>query len=89
MSRLDDIKARADAATPGVWVVKRDNRYRDQQGGRVARLLQEPANLDLMAHSRDDIRDLLAVVEAAIQHVSPSHCASLGLQAALRPLLEP
>lgn len=91
--RLDDIKARAAAATDGPWSVSdwEDGVFtvdeETAEDGRGFLSLNE-SNATFIAHARTDIPDLLRVVEAAVamvQYDDPT--AMVALRAALAPLL--
>lgn len=77
--RLERIRARLEAATPGPWRVDYSKEYRSvrrvgAKAGERWRIAgvgtgrrvdpQDDANAELIAHAPDDLRDLLAVAEA-------------------------
>lgn len=69
MSRIEDIKARVAAATPGPWVA--DEEWWVCQPGEDGDIIvdgsvfPDPRDAAFIAHARTDIPDLLRVVEAA------------------------
>lgn len=81
MSRIDEIKARAEAATPGPWDVYVDI-WEDPKGRRSPRpwifnndgqedqSLLTPKDLLFINHARDDIHYLLAEVERLQKRVA-------------------
>lgn len=86
MSQLEEIKARAEKATPGPWMKDPDEPVHimkpDKPGfswdGTVVATLQrddfglfEEANADFIAHARTDIPKLLAALEAVEAHHQP------------------
>lgn len=97
MTRLDEIRARLEAATPGPWEAyhaRFPNAYgegfwrvdgpheRGYEGG------FERADADLIAHAPEDLRLLLAVAEAAKDVCRPPNaCACVGPPGACACLL--
>lgn len=69
--RLEEIKARVEAATAGPWGTDGDSVYPRLQGGWIcqlfykdeARMPNSKNNAAFIAHSRQDVQDLLAEVE--------------------------
>lgn len=114
MNRLDAIRQRVEAATPGPWVADGDHvrpgpaepaltignhgvgyvtsHFADMAPGLVRGSRQKVLNdAAFIAHARQDLPDLLAVVEAAreLMEWTPSNAAPVErLRAALAPLLE-
>jgi hypothetical protein len=89
--RLDDIKARVAAATPGPWEVidligsrpAAASVWTDEDGDHDVCLSEEtsPADAAFIAHARTDIPDLLRVVEAAMAVVEMTRAAAVQLLA--------
>jgi hypothetical protein len=72
MTRIEDIKARAEAATPGPWTDgERDQGYWVCQPGEDGDVVvgdhykPDAPDAAFIAHARQDIPDLLRVAEAA------------------------
>lgn len=66
MSRLDEIRSRVAAASPGPWfVVGGILNAPDEAHGSwpLGRLLVDPANRELIEHAREDLAYLLGHVE--------------------------
>ena len=57
--RIDEIRARCDAATPGPWELDQDVWHGDECIAEINR----PANAAFIAHSRDDIPYLLSEID--------------------------
>jgi hypothetical protein len=75
----ESIRARVEAATPAAeWLVKKDNRYFDQQDGRLAHLLRYHDNMRpnvlMVAHAPADLAALLAVADAAAEMLDEVVC---------------
>lgn len=77
--RLDEIRKRAEAATPGPWEWSQEFRNLKSADGRpilspegfgTYMILINSDNSDFIAHARQDIPDLLAALEAAEQHAA-------------------
>lgn len=67
--RLDQIEARANAATEGPWVAEATSIYGAPYGGghsyafpMIADLVKWEANADFIAHARTDVPDLVAAL---------------------------
>lgn len=67
MSRVEDIKARLDAATPGPWEAQgqEDNDTGFDVVIKEVAVVQYRRDADLIAHAPTDLRDLLAIAEEA------------------------
>jgi len=66
-TRLDAIRARCEAATPGPWTLKKDGRYEDHDECRIDLPddnieLCRYENGEFIAHARTDVPDLLAEI---------------------------
>lgn len=102
MNRLDAIRQRVEAATPGEWSVSEwedggvtidHHDDLNDEPVTVAIMAAETTDADaiFIAHARQDLPDLLAVVEAArlLMEWTPSNAIPVErLRAALVPLLE-
>lgn len=92
MSKLADIKRRMAAASPGPWIAEKDEVFRPGVFGpkgtgyfgegnivNAAKYDNNQADIEFVAHSREDMALLLAVVEAALlEDASPAQEAKLA-----------
>ena len=73
MTRLDEIKARAEAGTSGLWVnphgamEKYGYEFINSPSGIVASKIDNHANAEFIAQSRTDVPALVAAVEAVLE----------------------
>lgn len=73
MTRLDEIKARAEAGTSGLWVnphgamEKYGYEFINSPSGIVASKIDNHANAEFIAHARTDVPALVAAVEAVLE----------------------
>jgi hypothetical protein len=77
MTRLDEIKARAEAGTSGLWVnphgamEKYGYEFINSPSGIVASKIDNHANAEFIAHARTDVPVLVAAVEAVLELHKP------------------
>lgn len=73
MTRLDEIKARAEAGTSGLWVnphgamEKYGYEFINSPSGIVASKIDNHANAEFIAHARTDVPALVEAVEAVLK----------------------
>ncbi len=67
MKRLEEIKARAEAATEGPWKAVRTQIANDIYGRKHIGHITYDANADFIAHSRTDIPALVEALEVAVR----------------------
>lgn len=69
MTRLDDIRARLEKATPGPWPSKRTSDHcQNITIGEQPISFKPGPDADLIAHAPDDLAALVKLVEAARKH---------------------
>ena len=84
MTRLDEIKARAEAGTSGLWVnphgamEKYGYEFINSPSGIVASKIDNHANAEFIAQSRTDVPALVAAVEAVLAIHVPIDPDSIG-----------
>lgn len=87
MKRLDEIKARVDAATPGKWVPFLIKRILEiAADGEPDERVDSDA--EFIAHARNDIPDLVLALElaiAALEDFSVAPIDFMGTDSPLRP----
>lgn len=77
MTRLDEIKARAEAGTSGLWVnphgamEKYGYEFINSPSGIVASKIDNHANAEFIAHARTDVPALVEAVEAVLELHQP------------------
>lgn len=73
MTRLDEIKARAEAGTSGLWVnphgamEKYGYEFINSPSGIVASKIDNHANAEFIAHARTDVPRLVAALESVLE----------------------
>lgn len=67
---LSDVKARAEAATPGPWVWRKFIVKQEMTGESVSGT-DNLADSEFIAHSRTDVETLVQLVEMAVKHIEP------------------
>jgi hypothetical protein len=77
MTRLDEIKARAEAGTSGLWVnphgamEKYGYEFINSPSGIVASKIDNHANAEFIAHARTDVPRLVAALESVLELHQP------------------